>query len=219
MIKVFYDGCIIRPSHFHTDTPRQPEPVQEYFYLHDDDIKRLNNFGEVKLRSVIGERLDEYAMLIWEEGDDLPLVQYTATFADRFGNDDTFTITKDKIQDMYENGNALKLIFDDDEEPQTNPEQPINPSTDDLEQNNSLPTNEKPENKGKGFQSIQQKRDEDFELWMSIVNPPLKKMKKEEIHKVLIARNSTLWTSGFTDWWKQQTIYKAPKGRKKITIR
>lgn len=126
MIKVFYDGCIIRPSHFHTDTPRQPEPVQEYFYLHDDNIKRLNNFGEVKLRSVIGERLDEYAMLIWEEGDDLPLVQYTATFADRFGNDDTFTITKDKIQDMHENGNALKLIFDDDEEPQTHPEPPIN---------------------------------------------------------------------------------------------
>lgn len=61
-----------------------------------------------------------------------------------------------------------------------------------------------------------QERNNDFMAWLESENPPLAKMTKEQIHARLIARNSQLWTSGFYDWWEQQNIYKASRGRKKI---
>jgi hypothetical protein len=150
-------------------------------------------------------------MLIYEDGDDLPFVQYNAIFTDSQGNETPFEIIKDENTYSQGNGNQLKIFFDDNA-PQTNIENSINPSKDNLEQNHSLPTNEKLATKDS---RKKQERDEDFKLWVSIANPPLAEMIKEEIHNVLMARDSTLWTKGFTDWWKRQTIYKAQKGRKK----
>jgi hypothetical protein len=63
---------------------------------------------------------------------------------------------------------------------------------------------------------LYEKKNNDFQLWISEVTPAHEDMKKADIHKALIARNSLLWTSGFPDWWKQQTIYKGTAGRKKL---
>jgi hypothetical protein len=215
MIKVLYSGYIVRDMynnhHASSTVGKAPEYVKEHFCLCDDDIETLNDFGSVKIRSVIGERLDEYDMLIYENGDDLPFVKYSGFFTDSQGNETPFKIIKGENTYSQDNGNQLKIFFDDDA-PQTNIENSINPSTDDLEQNYSLPTNEKLATKDS---RKKQERDEDFKLWVSIDNPPLAEMIKEEIHNVLKARDSKLWTKGFADWWKRQTIYKAPKGRKK----
>lgn len=58
-------------------------------------------------------------------------------------------------------------------------------------------------------------RNIDFQAWIDETKPDLNSMTKNDIHKILIARNSSLWTSGFIDWWKQQTIYKGIAGRKR----
>jgi hypothetical protein len=59
-----------------------------------------------------------------------------------------------------------------------------------------------------------QERNNDFMAWLESENPPLYKMTKSQIHDRLIARNGQLWRSGFKDWWEQQDIYKASRGRK-----
>ncbi len=59
-----------------------------------------------------------------------------------------------------------------------------------------------------------QERNNDFMAWLESETPPLEKMTKKQIHTRLIERNSQLWTSGFKDWWEQQNIYKASRGRK-----
>lgn len=124
MIKVFYSGYMIKQN------SSQPEYENNYFQLSDDDVKRFESIGKVTVRSVIGERLDEYDMLIWEEGDALPLVQYSAILTDRIGEPDAFKLSKEKTYDEHENGNILELIFD--QEPQINPVPSTPPSTDDL---------------------------------------------------------------------------------------
>jgi hypothetical protein len=152
MIKILYDGYMVRDmyNNYHSYPPvgRTPEPVKEYFYLYDDDIERLNDFGSVKIRAVIGERLDEYDMLIYENGDDLPLVQYSGLLTDRTGEETPFEIIKGKNTYSQDNGNQLKIFFDD-EEPQTNPENSINVSTDNLEQQSNQT---KPRKKLKPFE-------------------------------------------------------------------
>lgn len=119
MIKVFYNGYMIKQN------SSQPEEANGYFQLSDNDTKRFEAIGKVTVRSVIGERLNEYDMLIWEEGDDLPLEQYSAVLTDVMGEPYTFKLSKEKTYDERENGDILELIFD--EEPQTNAEPPIIP--------------------------------------------------------------------------------------------
>lgn len=137
MIKVLYSGYMVRDMcsnhHEYSTAGKAPEYVKEHFCLCDDDIETLNDFGSVKIRSVIGERLDEYDMLIYEDGDDLPLVKYSSFFTDSQGIETPFVIIKGDNTYSQGNGNQLKLIFDD-EEPQTNPENSINAPADNLEQ-------------------------------------------------------------------------------------
>ena len=57
-------------------------------------------------------------------------------------------------------------------------------------------------------------RDNDFLNWLETDKPDLDALKKADIHAILTKRNARLWSSGFTDWWKQQNIYKAKQGRK-----
>lgn len=120
MIKVLYDGYMVRDMynnyHSYSTVGKLPEPVNEYFHLRDDDIKRFNDFGKVKIHAVIGERLDEYDMLIWEEGDALPLVQYSGCFTDRQGNETPFEIIKGENTYSQDNDNQLKIFFDDKEQ-------------------------------------------------------------------------------------------------------
>jgi hypothetical protein len=65
-------------------------------------------------------------MLIHEDGDDLPLVQYSGGFTDRQGNETPFEIIKGENNYSQDNGNALKILFDD--APQTNLENSIDPT-------------------------------------------------------------------------------------------
>jgi hypothetical protein len=58
-------------------------------------------------------------------------------------------------------------------------------------------------------------RDDDFKAWINEKNPNIETMTKANIQNELIKRNSQLWTSGFSHWWKQQNIYKGQSGRKK----
>lgn len=135
MIKILYDGYMVRDMynnyHSYSTVGKAPEYVKGYFCLRDDDMETLNDFGKVKIRAVIGERLDEYDMLIYEGGDDLPLVQYRGCFTDRQGNETPFEIIKGENTYLQDNGNQLKIFFDDDA-PQTNIENSIDLSTDDL---------------------------------------------------------------------------------------
>jgi hypothetical protein len=62
-------------------------------------------------------------------------------------------------------------------------------------------------------------RDIDFRKWIDETKPDLKNMTKAAIQQALRARNSSLWTSGFPDWWKRQTIHKGTAGRKKKVIK
>jgi hypothetical protein len=66
--------------------------------------------------------------------------------------------------------------------------------------------------------SIYKLRDDDFDMWIKETSLNHESMTKDGIHKELIKRNSQLWTSGFVDWWKRQTIYRGKPGRKKKTI-
>ncbi|WNV04200.1 hypothetical protein RP726_17570 [Candidatus Methylospira mobilis] len=64
--------------------------------------------------------------------------------------------------------------------------------------------------------SIYNQRDDDCRMWLDANNPDTADMKKKEIHDDLKQRNPTLWTTGFDDWWKQQTLIEKKKsGRRK----
>jgi hypothetical protein len=59
-----------------------------------------------------------------------------------------------------------------------------------------------------------QKRNDDFNKWITETNIDLDSMTKTKIHEQLKRRDSVLWTSGFAGWWKVQDIYKKKPGRK-----
>ena len=85
------------------------------------------------------------------------------------------------------------------------------------------------DDKPKSFSGIYAQRDNDFKAWINETNPSLDDMKIADIQKALIARDKEykardnqykqLFTSGFKDWWKQQTIHKGRAGRKKKVIK
>lgn len=78
----------------------------------------------------------------------------------------------------------------------------------------TLPQAEAVRVNGKKKTAGYQPRDDDFRMWIRDVEPDLNNMTWDEIHQKLKIRNSGLWTSGFTDWKKQQNIFKGKAGRK-----
>lgn|GEM_PF-4580932 len=96
MIKVFYDGLVV------VKIKDAQAPVASKISGLFDISKHLKNRFEL-----IGHVVIDYCTSC-ELGD------LTYFFTDKDGNPTPFTLTTDKIQDIHENGNALKLIFDDE---------------------------------------------------------------------------------------------------------
>lgn len=54
-----------------------------------------------------------------------------------------------------------------------------------------------------------------FKKWLDECNQNTESMTKAQIHSELKLIDSSLWASGFDDWWRQQSFIRGKPGRKK----
>jgi hypothetical protein len=95
---------------------------------------------------------------------------------------------KEKYKDRFEN--ELKVFWNDDEPA---------PLDDDA-------TKEKT--------SVYKLRNESCKAWLESESPQLDKMTKAQIESSLKNYNSQLWSHGFNDWYRQQSLITLKTGRK-----
>lgn len=195
MIKVLYIGCCYVQLN-NTDLSLREETHREYknyFQLDCDVIDELEHFDSCAVHHIkfIPDKLPKgITNEMIESGAIFVISSYKASFCA------PIILTNEKIKAgetvFYGRfSNKLKIFLNDNAPP--------------VQQGNTP----------KAKVSINQDRDNDCIAWIETEKPPLDNMTRQQVHDALIARNSRLWASGFSDWCRQQKIITFKPGKPK----